>query len=258
MRPPVMVLRTDGTNCDVETAYAFEAAGGAPRLVHINQLRAGKEKLTAYRILVIPGGFTYGDDVHSGKILAVELTSLLREEISRFVAAGGLVLGICNGFQVLVRTGLLPFGELGPIRVTLMVNDSARFECRWVRLRVEESPCVFTRGAAGRVVTFQAAHGEGKFFTDAATLAAVEQQKLVVFRYVDEKSLPTQRYPDNPNGSLNAIAGITDPTGRIMGLMPHPERNILFHHHPNWRRLKEIHPDGHFIFANAVAAAKED
>ena len=113
MRPPVMVLRTDGTNCDVETAYAITAAGGAPRLVHVNELRSGREKLGRYRVLVIPGGFSYGDDVHSGKILAVELTSFLREEISRFVAEGGLVLGICNGFQVLVRTGLLPFGEIG-------------------------------------------------------------------------------------------------------------------------------------------------
>ncbi|RPF49865.1 phosphoribosylformylglycinamidine synthase [Thermodesulfitimonas autotrophica] len=257
MRPPVMVLRTDGTNCDVETAYAFEAAGGAPRLVHVNQLRAGREKLTDYRVLVIPGGFSYGDDVHSGKILAVELTSFLREEIESFVAAGGLVLGICNGFQVLVRTGLLPFGEVGPIRATLMVNDSARFECRWVRLRVEESPCVFTRGAAGRVVTFQAAHGEGKFFTDPATLNKIERQGLVVFRYVDAAGRPTQQYPDNPNGSLGAIAGITDPTGRIMGLMPHPERNILPHHHPNWRRLRSSYPDGRFVFENAVAAARK-
>mgnify|MGYP000277143762 CR=1 FL=1 len=257
MRPPVMVLRTDGTNCDVETAYAFELAGGAPRLVHINRLRSGKEKLSAYRILVIPGGFSYGDDVLSGKILAVELASFLREEINRFVAAGGLVLGICNGFQVLVRTGLLPFGEIGPVRTTLMVNDSARFECRWVRLRVEESPSVFTRGAAGRVVEFQVAHGEGRFFTDAATLDEIERRGLVAFRYVDARGRPTQDYPDNPNGSLNAIAGITDPTGRIIGLMPHPERNILPHHHPNWRRLKDYVPAGRFIFENAVAAAAQ-
>ncbi|MEW6573455.1 MAG: phosphoribosylformylglycinamidine synthase I [Bacillota bacterium] len=257
MRPPVIIMRTDGTNCDVETAYAFELAGGAPRLVHVNQLRNGKEKLDRYRILAIPGGFSYGDDVHSGKILAVELTSFLREEISGFVAAGGLVLGICNGFQVLVRTGLLPFGEIGPVRTTLMVNDSARFECRWVRLRVEQSPCVFTRGAAGQVVEFQVAHGEGRFFTENATLEEIESRGLVAFRYVDAGGNLTQEYPYNPNGSLNAIAGITDPSGRIMGLMPHPERNILPHHHPNWRRLKDYLPAGRFVFENAVAAAKE-
>lgn len=256
MRPPVMVLRTDGTNCDVETAYAFEMAGGAPRLVHINQLRSGRERLKAYKILAIPGGFSYGDDVHSGKILAVELTSFLRQEINEFVFAGGLVIGICNGFQVLVRTGLLPFREIGSIRATLMVNDSARFECRWVRLRVEESPCIFTRGAAGRVVEFQAAHGEGRFYADEATLGEVERLRLVAFRYVDGEGRPTQKYPENPNGSLHAIAGITDPSGRIMGLMPHPERHCLPTHHPNWRRRKGIPPEGCFLFDNAVAAAR--
>ncbi|MEW6183938.1 MAG: phosphoribosylformylglycinamidine synthase I [Bacillota bacterium] len=255
MRPPVIVLRTDGTNCDAETAYAFELAGGAPQLVHINQLRSGKERLNGYRILVIPGGFSYGDDVHSGKILAVELTSFLRDEISRFAAAGGLVLGICNGFQVLVRTGLLPFGRIGSIDAALMVNNSARFECRWIRLRVEESRCLFTRGAAGRVVEFQAAHGEGRFYTDAATRDEVEKRGLVAFRYVDADGSPTQSYPENPNGSLNAVAGITDPSGRVMGLMPHPERNCLPTHHPNWRRRPGIPPDGLFVFENAVAAA---
>lgn len=258
MRPPVIVIRTDGTNCDVETAFAFELAGGAPHLVHVNQLRNGKVKLNRYKILAIPGGFSYGDDVHSGKILAVELTSFLREEIRTFVADGGLVLGICNGFQVLVRTGLLPFGEIGPVRTTLMVNDSARFECRWVRLRVEESPCVFTRGAAGRSAEFQVAHGEGRFFTDEATLGDIEKRGLVAFRYVDVEGRPTQDYPENPNGSLHAIAGVTDPSGRIMGLMPHPERNVLPHHHPNWRRLTGHTPAGRFIFENAVSVAKDE
>ncbi len=256
MRPPVMILRTDGTNCDVETAHAFEMAGAVPRLVHINQLRSGEEKLSAYKLLALPGGFSYGDDVHSGKVLAVELTSFLRDEIGDFVASGGLVIGICNGFQVLVRTGLLPFGEIGLISATLMVNDSARFECRWVRLRVEESPSVFTRGAAGRVIDLQVAHGEGRFYTDAATMAEIERRGLTAFRYVDTEGRPTRNYPDNPNGSVNAIAGITDPGGRVMGLMPHPERNCLPTHHPNWRRRKGILPEGLFIFENAVAAIR--
>lgn len=257
MRPPVIVMRTDGTNCDVETAFAFESAGGSPRLIHVNQLRSGKEKLNRYKILAIPGGFSYGDDVHSGKILSVELTSFLREEISSFIAAGGLVLGICNGFQVLIRTGLLPFGEIGRVCTTLMVNDSARFECRWVRLRVEQSPCVFTRGRVGDVVDFQVAHSEGRFFTKNGTLEEIEAKRLVAFRYVDAGGNPTQGHPYNPNGSLNAIAGLTDQSGRIMGLMPHPERNILPYHHPNWRRLRDYQPAGRFIFENAVAAAKE-
>jgi phosphoribosylformylglycinamidine synthase len=252
-----MVMRTDGTNCDVETAYAFQIAGAAPRLVHINQLRSGEEKLSGYKILALPGGFSYGDDVHSGKVLAVELTSFLRRKISNFVASGGLVIGICNGFQVLVRTGLLPFGEIGSISATLMVNDSARFECRWVRLRVEKNSAVFLRGAAGRLIDLQVAHGEGRFYTGAATLAEIERRGLIALRYVDGDGGPTQDYPDNPNGSLNAIAGITDARGRIMGLMPHPERNCLPTHHPNWRRRQGTVPEGLFIFENAVAAVKE-
>ncbi|RDV81294.1 phosphoribosylformylglycinamidine synthase I [Ammonifex thiophilus] len=254
MRVPVLILRTDGTNCDVETAYAFELAGAEPHLVHVNQLRRREVRLTDYRLLVIPGGFTYGDDIAAGKILAVELTSFLREEIGEFLAKGGLVLGICNGFQVLVRTGLLPFGRLGEVQAVLMPNAKGRFECRWVRLRVEKSPSLFTRGMEGQVVEWQAAHGEGCFYTNAEQLKTIEEQGLVAFRYVDAEGRPTQEYPDNPNGSLNAIAGLSDPTGRILGVMPHPERFVLPTQHPNWRR-KKIPPAGFFIFQNAVRAA---
>ncbi|MDQ0286011.1 phosphoribosylformylglycinamidine synthase [Desulfofundulus luciae] len=256
-KPRVCVLRTDGTNCDRETGYAFERAGGDPHLVHVNQLRAGKKKLTEYQILVIPGGFSYGDDVHSGKILAVELTSFLKEQLQEFVDSGKPVLGICNGFQVLVRTGLLPAAKMGDIRTTLMHNDSGRFECRWVHLRVEDTPCIFTRGLAGRVLHFQAAHGEGKFYTDAQTLAGIEAGKQVVFRYSTSNGDPTSIYPHNPNGSLAAIAGICDPSGRVLGLMPHPERFVDLTQHPNWRRQQFHEPHGLPIFRNAVAYAQE-
>ena len=163
MNPRVCILQTDGTNCDRETAYAFMRAGGNPRLVHINQLRARSVRLADFQILAIPGGFSYGDDVASGKILALELTTFLSDELRAFVEAGKLVIGICNGFQVLVRTGLLPFRELGKMSATLTHNVSGRFQCEWVRMVVEQgSPCVFTRGMESEI-SLQIAHGEGRF-----------------------------------------------------------------------------------------------
>jgi phosphoribosylformylglycinamidine synthase len=256
MKPPVCVLHTDGTNCDVETAWAFEKCAGAPRLVHVNELRSGSQKLADFGVLVIPGGFSYGDDVHSGKILAVELTSFLREALADFVARGRPVLGICNGFQVLVRTGLLPYARIGAISAALMANDSGRFECRWIRMRVE-GDSIFTRGLVGRTVTYQVAHGEGKFYAPRPVLEDLEAAGQVVFRYVDRDGAPTTAYPDNPNGSLNAIAGITDPSGLVLGLMPHPERFVETTHHPNWRRGLSGEPDGLALFTNAVRYARE-
>lgn len=251
MKPKVLILKTDGTNCDAETAFAFKLAGGDPRIIHVNELRAKNERLSSYNILAIPGGFSYGDDIVSGKILAAELTSFFSEEMQKFIERKNtVVIGICNGFQVLIRTGLLPFGRIGTMDATLTNNDSGRFECRWINLKVEKnSRCAFlsngaTLPAGGQVeqlnngiISYQVAHGEGKFFANEETVRAIEQSNLVVFRYADETFRPTQNYPHNPNGSLNAIAGICDPTGRILGLMPHPERFVRLEQHPNWRRL---------------------
>ena len=247
MKPKVLVLKTEGTNCDEELFFAFKIAGGDPKIVHVNELRGKSENLKKYNILAIPGGFSYGDDIVSGKILAVELTSFFSEELKKFTERKDtLIIGICNGFQVLVRTGLLPFGTIGKMQATLTNNDSGHFDCRWVNLRIEKNnKCVFLRHPDPPVgeersdtISLQVAHGEGKFFADAKIIEKVEKEKLVVFRYADSFGKPTQKYPDNPNGSLNAIAGITDPTGRILGLMPHPERFIFSEQHPNWRRLK--------------------
>jgi len=238
--PRVCILKTDGINCDEELANAFAVAGGRPRIIHINELRAGEENLKNYQILAIPGGFSYGDDVASGKILALELNSYLAYQISDFIyRQEGLVLGVCNGFQVLVRTGLLPFGTMGEMQSTVIHNDSGHFECRWINLKVEnDNACVFLKGMNG-IVSYQVAHGEGKFFAKQPGLERIEAEKLVVFRYCDKLGNPTQEYPLNPNGSLNSIAGITDPTGRILGMMPHPERAVFFTHLPNWQYLKE-------------------
>lgn len=257
-KPHVCILRTDGINCDEETFYAFNKAGAQCRMVHVNQIRNGEEKLASYQILALPGGFSYGDDVHSGKILAVELASYLKEQIEEFVAAGKLVIGICNGFQVLVRTGLLPEQNLGKISAALMANDSSHFECRWVNLLVEHSNCVFTRNLEGSMISVQVAHGEGKFYTDPTTLQGLENRGQVVFRYAGADGRPTVLYPGNPNGSLNAIAGICDTTGRIMGLMPHPERFVERTQHPNWRRMpSDTTPHGLAIFKNAVDYARQ-
>lgn len=278
-KPKVLVLKADGTNCDEETAFAFNLAGGDSKIVHVNELRAREEDLRNYQILAIPGGFSYGDDIISGKILAVELTSFFSEELSKFIERKNtIIIGICNGFQVLVRTGLLPFRKIGTMDATLTNNDSGKFECRWVNLRIEKnSRCAFLnnenytsdggrlilsevegeamtppRWTRNGIVSYQVAHGEGKFFAGSETIKTIEKSNLVVFRYVDEKGKPTQKYPDNPNGALNAIAGICDPTGRILGLMPHPERFVRRDQHPNWRRMSEFEPQGFPVFQRIV------
>ncbi|MBI2622639.1 MAG: phosphoribosylformylglycinamidine synthase I [Candidatus Levybacteria bacterium] len=261
-RPQVCVLKTDGINCDQETHGAFDIAGGKPRIVHVNELREREDALKRYQILALPGGFSYGDDIASGKILALELTSYLADQINDFINHGGLVLGVCNGFQVLVRTGLLPFGTMGEIQATLNKNDSGHFECRWINLKIEpNSRCVFLNNRAieqfSNGISYQVAHGEGKFFASNETMQAIEQSSLVVFRYVDKKGNPTQKYPENPNGALHAIAGICDPTGRILGLMPHPERFVRREQHPNWRRMPDLEPHGLPLFQKMVTYAAQ-
>lgn len=258
-KPNVLILKTDGTNCDEETAFAFNLAGSQAKIVHVNDLRNKKDSLKNYQILALPGGFSYGDDVVSGKILALELTSFFSEELKNFIARKNtLTIGICNGFQVLVRTGLLPFGRLGKMETTLTNNDSGHFECRWINLRIEkDNNCVFLKNLEGSFISYQVAHGEGKFFAPKNILEKIEKQKLVVFRYVDKNGNPTQNYPDNPNGALNAIAGICDTTGRILGLMPHPERFVRIEQHPNWRRLKIKKPLGLPIFENMIKYVKQ-
>lgn len=254
--PKALVLRAAGTNCDVETTRAFHLAGAAPELVHVNRLLAGQKRLADYSILAIPGGFTYGDDVAAGKVLAVELRSLLREEVKALLERGGLVIGICNGFQVLAKTGLLP--GINGVAATLSDNDSGRFEARWVHLAVEApARCLWTRRLAGRSIELPVAHGEGKFVAaDMRALDAIEREQLVALRYVRPDG-GEPGYPDNPNGSWNHIAGITDTSGRILGLMPHPERFVEPAQHPRHSRGQGRRPWGLALFRTGVAVARE-
>jgi phosphoribosylformylglycinamidine synthase len=248
-----LILRAPGTNCDEETAFAFERASSLVDSAHINQLVRGEKPLSRYQIMVIPGGFTYGDDISAGKILANELRLKLGEDIQRFVDRGGLILGICNGFQVLVKAGILPRVENREHqRLTLTSNDSNRFECRWVYLRVnQKSPCLFTRGISA--LYLPVAHGEGKVMAEAETLDKLN----VVVRYADKMGNVQAGYPYNPNGSLDNIAGICDASGRIFALMPHPERFIRWTQHPRWtREPQRERGDGFGIFLNAVEWVK--
>lgn len=257
-KPKVLVLKADGTNRDAEMAYAFKVAGGDPKIVHVNELRNGSEKMSNYQILALPGGFAYGDDIVSGKILAIELTSFLGKEMKKFIERRDTaIIGVCNGFQVLVRTGLLPFRKIGEMDATLTNNDSGHFECRWIKVKVNKKNSSKFLGGMDGVMWLPIAHGEGKFFTDEETLKEVEDGNLVAFRYVDSDGKPTQNYPDNPSGSLNAIVGITDTTGRILGMMPHPECFIRQEQHPNWRR-DTVKVDGLPLFENIVRLVKKE
>jgi phosphoribosylformylglycinamidine synthase I len=253
-RPRAIVLRAPGTNCDEETAEAWQLAGADVESIHIGRLLETPGLLDGARILTIPGGFSYGDDLGAGRILAARLGTVLGDAIRRFHERGGLILGICNGFQVLVRAGLLPGGTA--TSATLAHNDSGRFESRWVRLKVRTGKSPFLSGSDS--IELPVAHGEGKFLmVDAASVERLEAAGQVVLHYADDDGKPTQAYPANPNGSAQAIAGVCDPTGRIFGLMPHPERYIDPLHHPRWTRHQGDLPqygDGMQIFANAVAA----
>ncbi len=251
-----IVLRAAGVNCDVETAYALQCAGAQAQRVHINRMIENPNMLDACRILVFPGGFSYGDDVAAGKILANQIVHHLADALRKFVDDGKLVLGICNGFQVLVKARILPGFDGGPEKpadqpVSITNNDSGKFEDRWVYLEPATSRCVFIE--AGRRIYLPVAHAEGKVVTrDAAILEKLDAGEHVAFRYVDSQGCQGP-FPVNPNGSIDSIAGLTDSTGRVLGLMPHPERFVHPTQHPHWTRLKDRNaPDGMTIFTNAV------
>ncbi|MBP7836173.1 MAG: phosphoribosylformylglycinamidine synthase I [Candidatus Omnitrophica bacterium] len=252
----VCVLRTAGINCDQETAFAFSKVGGQAELVHINDFIRQKNSLSDYQILALPGGFSYGDDIASGKVFANELKYKLEEELRKFIADGKLIIGICNGFQVLVKSGLLPGNNNLEQEASLIINDSGKFEDRWVYLK-NSGKSAWTKDMP-EIIYLPVAHGEGKFVVkDRSLLNRLKANKQVIFRYCSEQGKPGG-YPGNPNGSLDDIAGISDATGRILGLMPHPERHIASIQHP--RRFSARNGqagDGLRIFKNGVEYIKK-
>ena len=254
-----IVLRAAGINCDMETEYALELAGAKAQRTHINMIIEDKTLLDEFQIIVFPGGFSYGDDVAAGKILANQIIHHLSGPIQKFIDDGKLVLGICNGFQVLVKTGILPGynSTKSQEEVTITYNDSGKFEDRWVYLAPQTNKCIFIE--PGRQIYLPVAHAEGKVVSkDAATLEKLKSEGHVAFNYVDENGKEGD-YPINPNGSMDSIAGLTDTTGRILGLMPHPERFVRPTQHPHWSRLKEKpDSDGMTIFNNAVKYIQEN
>lgn len=259
-QPNVLILRAPGTNCDQETAFAFEQAGAKTELIHVNRLLETPDLFLKFQVLCIPGGFSYGDDVGAGRILANQIQHHLARHLMEFKAAGKLILGICNGFQVLLKSGILIDSDYqnGPPG-TLTWNDSGKFEDRWVRLRVSGSTSVFLDGIESMYLPV--AHAEGKFVASGEEqLKQLDAAGQFVLRYRplsendDSPANGTVPYPDNPNGSVDNVAGICDSTGRVLGLMPHPERHIDPTHHPRWTR-GEASPvgDGMRMFANAVS-----
>ncbi len=263
-----IVIAGNGTNCEREVAHACRMAGAAADIVHMAELLAGRVKLADYHFLNLAGGFLDGDDLGSAKAGANRLLyarvdsgeASLAEQLKDFIAAGRLVMGVCNGFQLMVKMGLLPIlgGEFRQ-SCSLTFNERGRFEDRWVRLRVDpQSPCVYTRGLDGLYLPVR--HGEGKFVTATPdTLLRLQQDHLAVLQYADTELVPTMAYPANPNGSQGSIAGICDPSGRLFGLMPHPEAFIHRTHHPRWTR-EELPEEGMGLqlYRNAIAFIEKE
>ncbi len=263
-KPDVLVLTGYGINCDEETAIAFDRAGAKSKIVHINDLIASSGMLGDFQICAFPGGFSYGDDVGSGKALANKIKNNLRENLKSYIEKDTLMIGICNGFQVMVHLGIVPGlnTKLGIAEVSLEYNKTFRHECRWVDVKIEKnSPSVFTEGID--ILHVPVSHGEGNFYASSDFVNTIEENNLVTMRYsMPEGSPANGEFPYNPNGALNDIAGICDSSGRILGMMPHPERNILFTHRDDWTYLREKakregydlpeEGEGMQIFRNAV------
>lgn len=255
-QPRAIVLRAAGINCDREAAAACEKVGFRADVTHVNRLIENKTLLHEYHFLIVPGGFSFGDDLGAGKVLANELRTRLVPEIRRFIQSGKLVLGICNGFQVLTKAGLLPDPvSSSTSQATLGNNDSGKFEDRWIRLKVSSLKSEFLK--MEEVIELPIAHGEGKFLPgDPESIRRWEQGGQLVLKYVDLRGREAG-YPWNPNGSTANVAGVCDPTGRVLGLMPHPERFQDATNHPQWtRRGADLRPDGLKFFQNAFEYVK--
>lgn len=250
-KPRALIIRVAGTNCERETRFACEKVGFSTEIAHVNRLVGGKDPLEKYHLIVFPGGFSYGDDLGAGRVLSGEIRARLGDALRKFVADGKLVLGICNGFQTLVRTGLLSASSDGTEPAfSLTENDSRRFEARWVFLKIRSTKSEFL--VQEEVIQLPVAHAEGKFVvTGEPVLKRLREEGRIVLQYVDSGGNETG-YPGNPNGSEGSVAGICDSTGRVLGLMPHPERFYDALNHPRWARTGTgIRPDGLLFFENA-------
>ncbi len=235
-----ILLTGYGINCEEETAFAFKKAGAETEIIHVNDLIANPKKLLEAQIFAFPGGFSYGDDTGSGNALANKIRNNLWNELVEFIEAEKLIIGICNGFQVITNLGILPGIENKQAKrtVALSHNNSARYECRWVGLKSFSKKCVFTKDID--LISMPVAHGEGKFTASDETLKQLNESDQIVLRYVNANGKPAKgAFPQNPNGSLEDIAGICSKDGRILGMMPHPERNIFFTQQDNWTLQKE-------------------
>ncbi len=243
-RPTALVITGNGTNCEREAAYACRLAGFQEKIAHISELLSGEVSLDDYNFLNLTGGFLDGDDLGSAMVQANRLKyarvsgdgERLAEQLDRFISRGRPILGVCNGFQLMVKMGLLPALDPSGIQTaTLTFNDSGRFEDRWVDLVTDpDSPCIFTRGIA--TVSLPVRHGEGKFVADAGVMEKMASRNLMTMRYAGEDGRPTMEYPANPNGSEDAVAGICSPSGLLFGMMPHPEAFLHRVNHPRWTR----------------------
>ncbi|HSW40718.1 MAG TPA: phosphoribosylformylglycinamidine synthase subunit PurQ [Acidobacteriota bacterium] len=257
---PVLIITGYGLNCEAESKAAWEMAGARADCVHFSDMIAGPRRLHDYAALMFIGGFSYGDHMTSGHVFALRVRRRMSDEIEKFIRQGKLVLGVCNGFQIMVKLGLLPGldGDYFTQRMSIVQNDCGMFQNRWIDVRFESSsPCVFTRGLTRLPLPVR--HGEGKVFTlDRNLLSRMESLGCVPCRYADPiTGEATKQFPHNPNGSLNAIAGLCDPSGRIFGLMPHPEGYLYPESHPQWELQKQrgMMPDygmGLLLFRNAV------
>jgi phosphoribosylformylglycinamidine synthase subunit PurQ / glutaminase len=257
MLPKVLILHADGTNRDLEAAQAFSLAGAQPEIVHLNQLRAREKCWADYQILVLPGGFSYADTLGAGRLLALDLKTYFADEAREFISRGKPVIGICNGFQALVKAGFLPASEQQSQSATLTFNADGHFECRWVTLAPQSRKCLWTRGLA-EPIECPVAHGEGNFvLRDPGMLGTLLANDQIALTYVQPAGSPAQgEYPFNPNGSIDDIAGICNPQGNVLGLMPHPEDHVFGYQHPRWAR-GERGGMGLTLFENGVRFAAQ-
>jgi len=263
MQPKTAIITGYGINCEEETAHCFNQSGAKSEIIHINSLISKEKKLSSYQILAFPGGFSYGDDTGSGNALANKIKNNILDDVLKFASEDKLVIGICNGFQILTNLGLLPAtkNQYGERQSILMHNSSVRYQCRWVYVKNTSTKCIWTKGIT--MMHLPIAHGEGNFYVEPDVLAAMKRKQQIVFKYVTENGKPANgEFPHNPNGAMEDISGICDESGRIFGLMPHPERFNSFTNEEGWELKKELliragkklpqEGEGMKIFKNAV------